>query len=198
MGGFSQPAGSAYRCRTYHQSGATVCHHNAIKEAPLVACVSRKIQERYLSDAALARLRGAMEKAQERSRPSPRDVDRFRRDIEKLDQKIEQGADRVFEAPEDLLPTLYRKLEDLRSERDRLKAELDALGSREARSNGQDDKVVDRAIDALRDLGEALCKANPKDTKELLSRIVTKIELHFEGNDTGRKNRRFSHGTNFC
>jgi len=156
--------------------------------------IVRKIQERYLSDDALARLRRDLEKALERSRPRPRDLDRLRREIDSLDQKIDRGAERVFEAPDDLLPTLYRKLEDFRSDRDRLRTELDSLRSRDTRSNGKDDKVVDRAIDALRSLREALSKANPADTKRLLSQIVTKIELHFtEGK--GRRKRDFTHGT---
>ena len=193
MGGFSNKSKPIYRCRTYHQSGTTVCHHNTIKEVPLVDVIVRKIQDRYLSDAALARLRRDLEKALERSRPRPRDLDRLRREIESLDQKIDRGADRVLEAPADLLPVIYRKLEEARSERDRLKAELDALASRDTRSNGKDDKVIDRAIDALRSLGEALSKADPADTKRLLSQIVTKIELYFtEG--TGRQKRDFSYG----
>ena len=89
---------------------------------------------------------------------------------------------------------IYRKLEETRSERDRLKAELDSLTSRETRSNGMDDEVVDRAIEALRDLGAALNKADPADTKRLLSQIVTRIELHFEDDTSGRQKRAFSHG----
>jgi len=194
MGGFVQSAIPSYRCRTYHQTGATVCHRNTIKEAPLVDVIARKVRDLYLSDAALTRLRRAMEKAQEQSRPRPGDLSRLRREIDSLDQKIDRGAERVLEAPADLLPTIYRKLEETRSERDRLKAELASLTSRESRSNGRGDKVIDRAIEALRDLGDALSKASPKDTKELLSQIVTRIELHFEDGTTGRQKRAFTHG----
>ena len=195
MGGIPQSSGLAYKCRTYHQSGATACHCNTIAEAPLVAVIVGKVQDRYLSDDALARLRRAIEKAQNRSKPRPRDLDRLRREIDSLDKKIDRGAERVLNAPADLLPMIYRKLEEARAQRDRLKAELDALTSREVRSNGKDGSEIDQAINALRDLGEALSKASPTDTKKLLSQIVTRIELHFEDNTTGRQKRAFSHGT---
>jgi hypothetical protein len=149
-----------------------------------------------LSETALGRLRRKIETklAQEDRGPSRRDLDRLRREIESLDRKIDRGAERVLEAPDDLLPTIYRKLQELRSDRDRLKAELQALTSRGTRSGGRDGSEVDRVIEALRSLGAALQKANPADTKRLLASIVTKIELHFtEG--TGKQKRDFSHGT---
>ncbi len=53
---------------------------------------------------------------------------------------------------------------------------------------------VDRAIEALKRLREALEQAKPEDSRELLTSIVTKIELHFEEDTTGRQKRAFSHG----
>ena len=140
MNGRTVSSKAVYKCRTYNQSGSSVCHCNTITEAPLVSVVAKKIQDRYLSEAALDRLRRKIEaKLGERDRPpSRRDLDRLRREIESLDQKIDRGADRVLEAPDALLTTIYRKLEDLRAERDRLKAELQALTSRETRSSGRD------------------------------------------------------------
>ncbi|MHC4404132.1 MAG: hypothetical protein ACYTG0_31140, partial [Planctomycetota bacterium] len=142
--------------------------------------VTRKIQERYLSETALARLRRKIEKklAEEDRQPSRQDLDRLRRQIEALDQKIDRGAERVFEAPFEVTPSLYRKLEEYRSERDRLKAELDAITSREKRSGGKQGSEVDRAIEALRNLGEALRDASPADTKQIIAWIVYKIEVN--------------------
>ncbi|HYW79971.1 MAG TPA: hypothetical protein VE890_10370, partial [Thermoguttaceae bacterium] len=67
---------------TYRQIGTTVCHRNTIKEAPLVDVIARKVQEQYL----LARLRRAMEAAQDQSKPRPRDLSALRREIDTLDQ----------------------------------------------------------------------------------------------------------------
>ena len=178
-------------------TGASVCHRNTIPEAPLVVSLfAQKIQDRYLSESALDRLRKKIEAklAKQDQPPAKRDLAKLQRQIDALDQKIDRGAERVLEAPDSLLPTIYRKLEELRTDRDRLKGYLQAVTTQGERSSGGDGSEVDRMIGALRSLGEALQAASPADTKRLLASIVTKIELHFtEG--TGRRKRDFSHGT---
>ena len=195
MGG-AQPARPSYHCSQYHNSGRSTCFHNTIKEAPLVSVISRKIQDEYLSEPALARLRKALEKEQGRSRPRPEDRKRLKAELEQLDRKIDQGAERVLEAPSELVPTLYRKLEEFKSDRDRLNAELEALARHDTQRNGKDGSEIDRAIEALKNLGAALNKARPEDSKELLASIVTKIELFYDHGETGagRKTSIFSHG----
>jgi len=197
LGGIHQASGSIYRCREYHHSGTASCYCNSIKETPLVSAVVRKIQDRYLSDAAIDRLRRKLVQAQERSMPQPRDLSRLRRDVETLDRKISNGEDSVLDAPPNLRAGLYRKLEGLTTERDRLKGDLETLTSRETRSGGNDSSEVDKAIEALRDLSAALSKAGPGDTRDLLSSIVSKIELNFEHKPTegGRTRNTFTHGT---
>ena len=61
MGGRTKRDKPLYECRTYNQSGASECHRNTIPEAPLVAVIAKKVQERYLSDTALDRLRRKIE-----------------------------------------------------------------------------------------------------------------------------------------
>ena len=196
LGGMPQSSGSIYRCREYHHSGTASCYCNSIKEAPLVSAVVRKVQDRYLSDSALDRLRRKLVQAQERSRPQPRDLSRLRREVKSLDRKISNGEDAVFDAPPNLRPGLYRKLEGLTTERDRLKVDLETLTSRETRSSGNDSSEIESAIEALKGLGAALSKAGPGDTRELLSSIVSKIELHFDHEPTkgGRTRNTFTHG----
>ena len=193
MGGLSRSNGLIYRCRQYHATGTATCYCNTIPEAPLVSVIVRKIQEKYLSDSALARLRKALEKEQARTKPKPRDLARLRREIQALDQKIDQGANRVLDAPSDIVPTLYRKIEELRSDRERIKTEMDALTRHETRSNCKDGSE----IDALKSLGEALTRAKPEESKELLASIVTKIELRYnhEKTENGRYKNTFRDGT---
>ena len=193
MGGLVQNNKTAYRCSRYHRTGRSCCHCNTIHEAPLVDCIVRKIQEQYLSESAIDRLRDALREEQQRGRPRPRDLNAIHAQIETLDRKIDRGADRVLEAPDEIVPTLYRKLEELKAERDQLQAEL-ASSNRATKSQGSDQAEVERAIDELKCLGVALTKADPADTKRLLSSIVTRIELHFQ-DGTGRRKRDFTHGT---
>jgi len=196
--GVSRSSGPLYRCCTYHQAGGSACYCNTIPEGPLVDVITRKIMDRYLSEAALDRLRRRIEKRlAERDRPpAKRDLDRLRKQIEALDQKIDQGADRVLDAPAEIVPILIRKLDEHRAERDRLQSDLDALSTRDKRSGKGIDAEVDRAIEALRDLRTALETAKPEDTRELLTRLVSRVELHFDHEpiEGGRSRNTFSHG----
>ena len=92
-----------------------------------MSCIVRKIQERYLSEPALKRLRAAIEKEQRRTKPRPRDLKRLKAEIEARNRKIDRAEDTVLDAPDELRPGLYRKLHQLKSERDRLSAELASL-----------------------------------------------------------------------
>jgi len=159
MGGKMQRDKVIYRCRLYHQSGRSHCYCNSMKEAPLLSVITRKIQDRYLSEPNLDRLREAIRKEQKRSAPKPRDLKRLKTEISKLDRKIGTAESAVLEAPPRLRPGLYSKLEDLTDQLGRLKAELQALTSHDTRSNGKPDSEVDRAIDVLRGLRDALTKA---------------------------------------
>jgi site-specific DNA recombinase len=199
MGGITRSRGAEYHCRAYNRCGSKACHRNKIPEAPLVDCIVRTIQERYLSESALARLRRSLEEAQDRTGPRPKDLARLRQEIEILDRKIDQGAERVFEAPSEIVPVLYRKLEDLRSQRERLKIELQDQVSRQGRSDRKDGSEIDQAIEALRNLSEALREADPAETRDLLGSIVTRIEVYFrhEVTDGGRERSEFSHGNIF-
>ena len=136
-----------------------------------------------------------MEKEQEQSKPRPRDLSRLRKEIDRLNSKIDNAEDAVLDAPPSVRPGIYRKLEDLTEERRRLNGELEAL-SRHSASEQDSQTEIDRAIEALHDLGDALQKAEPDDTKELLASIVTRIELFYyhEGTDEGRKTSTFTHG----
>ena len=197
MGGKMQRDRAIYRCRLYQQTGCSSCYCNSMPEAPLLSVITKKIQDRYLCDSSLDRLRKALRSEQKRTAPKPKDLKRLKSEIENFDRKIDGAEDAVLEAPSRLRPGLYSKLEDLTDQRDRLKTELQALTSHDTRSNGKPDSEVDQAIDVLRDLRDALAKARPQDTKELLSSIVSKIELNYShaAGDSGRTINTFSHGT---
>ena len=197
MGGRMQTNGPIYKCRLYHQTGRSECYCNTIKEAPLVSVIVKKIQDRYLCPSALDRLRCALRTEQERSKPKPMDIKRIKADIEKMDRKIDNAEDAILDAPQHLRPGLYRKLESLTADRDRLKSDLDAATSYQSGKHKADEAEIDEAINALKTLGEAFNKAKPEDTRELISSIVSKIELHYdhEEMDGGRMRNTFSHGT---
>jgi hypothetical protein len=88
-------------------------------------------------------------------------------------------------------------LEEFNTERDRLKSDLQSLTAHQDNGRKSDASEIEQAIDALRKLRDTLRKAKPENTRELLSSIVSKIELHFDHEETaaGRKTSVFTHGT---
>ena len=128
----------------------------------------------------------------------PTDDGRLRKRVAELDQQIDQGAERVFSAPAGIVATLYAKLDRLRAERDRLQAQLDATGQAETGRTALDDEKVEEAARVLRDMRGAFQEAEPGEVRELLSPLVSKIELHFDHVRQGKLERNpFKHGTIF-
>ena len=198
MGGISNGSKPVYHCRTYHQTGCTACHRNKVEEAPLVAAVVGKLQTEIFSEKAISRLLAAYRKRlAARRRVVPADDGRLRQRIDDLDQQIDQGAERVLSAPDNLVATIYAKLDKLKAERDRLKDQLDAAGQPETGSAATDAAKVEEAARVLRDMREAFADAEPEEVRDLLPLIVARIELHFTHETTsgGREQSTFSHGT---
>ena len=180
-----------YHCSTFHTRGKSACYSNGIREAVLLNCVHRKLDERYFGDAAIERMRGRIKQAQAQAAEpvSPVDQRQLRKRIEILDRQIDTGAGRIFTAPEALVPKLYAKLETLRQERDQLQRQLDSVGRTETRSAAEQDQEVEAALDALRRLRETFDVAGPEDLRELVSGLVVRIELEFTHKQDGKLTR---------
>ena len=177
---------SVYRCHTYQDGGKTACYRNQIKEDILLDCIVRMIEREYLSDRAVERFRKRLEEHQAASRKVVLvDTGRLRQRIKDLDRQIDQGAGRIFSAPEGLVGTIYAKLEQLREERGRLQADLQAAECPQDGSGDGDAQEVEEAIEALRNLRQAIREADPEDLRELLRQIVIKVELEFAHRQNG-------------
>ena len=190
--------GPYYLCRTFHSKGRSQCYSNAIREEILVDCVVRKIQQHYLSETAIKRFRKILAKEQTAARVDPQEERDLRRQLAKLDQQIDTGAERVFTAPEAIVRQVYAKLEELRQERDEIQRRLDALASRQPIPQQDQEREIDAALDALRNLRETFNQADPAEVRQLLSSLVTRIELHYSHGTAGKRTRNtFEHGTIF-
>ncbi len=162
-----------YTCSSHHFQGKKVCTRNTIPEASLVDCVVRIIQQRYLSPENLDRLREALRQQQtQNSQPEPLDTDRVRKRAAELDRRIDNGAERIFSAPSSLTSTLYKKLEQLRAERDRVHGQLEDAKRRLDGTDQQGSEAVENAISALRDLGGAFENADPVPRATRIPRVA--------------------------
>jgi len=177
-----------YRCHTYQDGGSSACYRNQLTEERLLDPVVGMVKRDVLSEKAIKRLLDAYRKRlASRRRVVPADDGRLRKQIDKLDREIDQGLDRVFSAPDVLVGSLYAKLETLKAERDRLLAQLNAAGQPEADSAARDEQKVEEAARVLRDLREAFTGTDEAETRDLLRRMVSKIELTFTHRHNGKR-----------
>ncbi len=195
LGGQQRFGTSAYMCRSYLQGGTAACWSNAIEEAPLVQYIVDYVRSEYCSPEARERLVAEIRRQQGEPANRTGEQTRLRRKVEELNAKIDRGAGRVLDAPAELVPTLYRKLEELKSERDRLTAELEALASRPTRSRQDQDREIEEAMRALDAIEETVAQGSPEAVRELLSGIVSRIVLHYEHGTRGSlRTSRFLYG----
>ncbi len=180
-----------YTCSSHQLQGKKVCTRNTISEAALVECIVRILREKYLSESSLDRRRKALRRECKARAVADEtlDVENIRRQIEEVSRRIDNGADRIFSAPVCLTNTLYAKLEQLRAERDRLRAQLDTAEPQKAGFARQEFKEVEEAISALADLRGAFEKADPADTRELLTSLVSRIDVFFDRHQHGKYTR---------
>lgn len=206
MGGIAASSGNSkktyrtYKCRTFQSQGSSACHCNSISEAKLLAVVVRKLQETIFAETSIEGLLDAYRDrlaARRQGKPNA-DEGRLRKQIDSLDQQIDQGAERVLAAPKKLVSAIFAKLEKLREERDRLQARLDAVGKPETTTASTDAAKVEEARRVLRDMAEAFADAEPTEIRNLLTPLISKIELQFKHLDAGGKKRNlFQAGTIF-
>jgi site-specific DNA recombinase len=177
-----------YQCRTYGRSGSSSCYCNWVEEKPLADYVARRILDEYLSDEALDRLRKAIRQEQ---KPKPAksakvQVAKIRKRIKVLDQKIDQGAEKVLDASPKVAEVLLAKIEELRDERDRLKVDLKA-GQRPRRDEAPvDEAEVEKAIRALRKLRAVFERADREEVRQLIRSFISRIEIEFSHGKRGK------------
>jgi DNA invertase Pin-like site-specific DNA recombinase len=175
-----------YMCRTYQQGGKAACFENGVPETPLLACVAQKIREHYCSAEARREVREALTAEHEADGVAAHESARLRKQIAELAVKIDRGAARVLEAPDDLVPTLYRKLEELRAEQTRLRAELETLTARKTRTRQEAAEEMRQAMRALDELEEHFQRLQGAELRELIQAFVDRVELYFEHGRRGK------------
>ena len=100
-----------YRCQKFHIHGRSACHCNGISEAPLLDAVVRLLERHCLETRRSTGSSSSIESGwRHGGEIVPADDGRLRRQIDNLDRQIDQGADRVLSAPENLVGTIYAKI----------------------------------------------------------------------------------------
>jgi len=104
-----------------------------------------------------------------------------------LDGELEHGTRRLLRAPDDVADLMGAELSTMRRERDRLAGELTAMESLKPTDVPAE---ADRIVDRLWSLGRELEKAKPARLRELVRRMVARVDLWF---DSVQKRTRTEH-----
>jgi DNA invertase Pin-like site-specific DNA recombinase len=187
-----------YKCGRYHLEGKRGCKCNMISEEKLVRCLARKLEQVALDPANTAELRAEIRRQAEARAAGKSDAPRatrLRRQVKELDQKIEQGMERMALIDADLLADFAAKVRSWKDERAMLEKGLATLG--QSAASQRDLEIVLRAADAeLARLREALLSADPHQRREVFREMVSKIEVRFDHYEVGKQTRaRFREGT---
>jgi DNA invertase Pin-like site-specific DNA recombinase len=185
-----------YLCSTYNRCGKHNPHGCGCHSVHQVALVGALIDR--LREDVMAGSRGHLEailreKLTDRCQPDTGKVDAIRRRIAEIDRAIDRAADRLLSAPDNLMDVLAPKLSGMKKDRERLLMEL---RSAEIACGPVDVESEARArAERLWTLTEEIQEADPARVRELLRNLVSRIELHFEHVQRGKRLEcPFSHG----
>ena len=175
-----------YVCSSYNSHGSASCQRNGIAEQPLVGAVVRRIQQDFLNPKNLEKLKQELRRQLE-PKGKVESARSLQKQLDELDRKIDQGAERVLSAPEASVAVLTQKLEQWQDQRHDLKAQLDALV--DARPAGNPEAAVNAALGHLTRLERLLDKCNPKLLKDVIGQMVAKVECWFDHVPYGKRKR---------
>jgi len=167
-----------YVCSTYHTQGKEVCGCHSFDQGILLDVLVRKLQEVVLAGGNREELRRrVVDRLRARQTADPAEVEALRSKVSQLDGELEHGTRRLLRAPDDVADLLGAELSTTRRERDRLAGELEAM---ERTKPTNIESEADAAVDRLWTLRSELDRAKPARLRELVRRMVARIDLHFD------------------
>jgi hypothetical protein len=178
-----------YVCSTYCRSGKNNphgCGCHAVDQEGLVGALVRKLRQGVLYSGKRDELRDRVRRQLGASQPKPDEsrLAQLRRSVADLDRDLDAGTKRLLRCPDEVADLLAKELASLRRQRDRLTAELASL---ERHDDIDLDAEADAAVDRLWRLDQELQHADPARLRELLARMVQRIELRFEHVQRGKR-----------
>lgn len=173
-----------YVCSSYHTKGHHVCGHHTVDQAALLSLLLGKLRQAVLVGGREGLRDQVLTVMRKRQKGTTGEADALRSRLADLDKQLAQGAKRLIAAPDDIADLLGAELSKLRKERDRLADRLtEARPIRRDDLEAQADALVDRLWTLTQELGEA----PPPRLREIVRRMVSRIDLRFRQEKWGRK-----------
>jgi DNA invertase Pin-like site-specific DNA recombinase len=169
-----------YVCKTGTAHGASACRCYSIREDRILPFLLRRLQEDYLAPGKLEALRAELTRQLEiRRRAAPSQAGRLRARLEELDGDIRQAAKNLARAG-DNFDLLNGVLTELRAERERVERQLHQEEAEGQAGLPDLAAAVDRAVEKLRGLSEALHEADPARLREVFRQMVVRVDLYYK------------------
>lgn len=176
-----------YVCGGYLFRGKATCSCNRAWEDEIVHQVVDLIENNLLSASNRRRIQSAI-----RDRVAGRRLDDHaasvkdkRRRLGTLSRMIEQGADRLLEVPESLVPQVAQRLKAAETERQQLLADLESSEVPVHKLQDRDQQETRAALAALECFRETVQTADRGVLREMLQRLLDRIEVRFETRHRG-------------
>jgi DNA invertase Pin-like site-specific DNA recombinase len=178
-----------YMCGSYNNCGGVACHYNAVDADALAAALLGKLKAAWGDganvDAILAEV-GRQDR--EEAGQGHRKAETIKSRLRQIDADLAEGIDRLRSIDLDLLDGYQQGLKAIKAEREQLAAELrraEAEPTQAAELRGK----IEGALDVLRRLGAATAGQEPDLLREVLAEVVTKVEVWFSHETTGKRTR---------
>jgi site-specific DNA recombinase len=186
-----------YACNGYHTHGLRACHRHSVREAPVVACLVKKLQKDFLNPDNLELLRAEMRaREEEAAGADPARAKALEARLAALDRDIRAGNVNMARAPdEESMRGIADAVRGWREERARVAAELGRLSA--GADRGELEAALAAAEAQLWRLRESIASADPAQVRTVFRELVDRVELYFDCSHKheGRRQRcRFARG----
>jgi DNA invertase Pin-like site-specific DNA recombinase len=179
-----------YACTTYNRFGIgsprnTTCGHHTIDAQRVLGWLVHALQETFLGPGRDSLVQEIKNQLRSQAKATRGDVERLQKRAADLDREVGRlvKAIRTVDAAE-----VVEELQIVRTERDRVKAELTQAGKF---TDAMDlDAEAERIADTMLNLGERLTDADPAVLRESLRQFVARINCRWKRH-TGKRQGRY-------
>lgn len=167
-----------YICSTFHAIGTVNgCGHHAVDQAAILEFVCRVLREEVLAGGHKDTLRRLVkDRLEADAKADPAERKALQAKVADLDRDIETGTKRLLRAPDNIADLLAGELSKLRAQRDRLADDLERLTAASGKGKATS---LDAKVEAMWRLANEISRAEPARVREVLRRMVERIDLSF-------------------
>jgi DNA invertase Pin-like site-specific DNA recombinase len=179
-----------YACGTYLERGRDCCHYNAALEDEVMKLIFLGLQRRLSDPRTLADLRRSCEAVRKgRKKSVASHATSLRKKADWLEKDIRQGLENLGRLPAELLDDVAGQVMRWKDERAQALAELQEIDAAAAKAD-EEDRLVDRAMNAFQVLSEKVQKAKGlPQVREALAPLVERVEVRFDHEQLGKGKR---------